>query len=91
MSFRKFIFDSCLRFMGKGLSRFLIKINLFIPLSGLKGLILIVSHFSFVSKSVLTISNKGRGMRIEMAARICSNADRPKPRPCTHEEIVHRF
>ena len=55
------------------------------------------------SKNVFMISNEGvgdadrdglRGANHSNSlaiARICNDADRPKPRPHTHEEIVNTF
>ena len=55
------------------------------------------------SKNVFMISNEGVGDAVRdglrganhsnslAIARICNDADRPKPRPHTHEEIVNTF
>ena len=55
------------------------------------------------AKNVFMISNEGVGDAVRdglrganhsnslAIARICNDADRPKPRPHTHEEIVNTF
>ena len=55
------------------------------------------------AKNVFMVSNEGVGDAVRdglrganhsnslAIARICNDADRPKPRPHTHEEIVNTF